>query len=47
MSAASLAYTYRYPFASDVLTREGATGLRLATSGGQEANPYFFQVRLI
>lgn len=47
MSAvASLAYTYRYNFASDVVSRCDDIGLRLATSGGHEPNPYFFSGRL-
>ena len=45
-AAASLAYAYRYPFASDVVPEGAGMGLRLATCGGQEANPHFFRGRL-
>ena len=44
MSAAGhLAHTYRYIYPSSVSPRENAMGLSLATSGGREPNPYFFQ----
>ncbi|HEY2588990.1 MAG TPA: SWIM zinc finger family protein [Tepidisphaeraceae bacterium] len=47
MSAvAALAYTYRYPFASDLVPQGAGAGLRLATSGGAEPCPYFFRGRL-
>src|SRR5437764_11721338 len=47
MSAAtSVAYTYRYRFASEVAPHGAGVGLRLATSGGEEPNPYFFRGRL-
>lgn len=47
MSAAeSLAYTYRYPFASNLVSQGDGLGLRLATCGGPEANPHFFRGRL-
>jgi predicted nucleic acid-binding Zn finger protein len=43
---ASLAYTYRYPFASGFVPQGSGAGLRLATSGGAEPSPYFFRGRL-
>jgi len=47
MSAAtSLAYAYRYPFASGLSMAGGLGGLRLATSGGAAPNPHFFSGRL-
>ncbi len=45
-AAASLSYLYRYTFASDLAADGDALGLRLATSGGAEPNPYFFHGRL-
>src|SRR5262245_50866500 len=45
-AAASIAYTYRYPFASDLVEQGEGVGLRLATSGGEQSNPYFFRGRL-
>lgn len=47
MSAiASLAYTYHYPFASNLVQRGSGAGLRLATSGDAEPCPHFFRGRL-
>lgn len=39
-------YGYRYPFASRLIPSSGHSRLRLATSGGLCANPYFFTGRL-
>jgi hypothetical protein len=39
-------FSYDYRFASGVETSEGRPGLKLATSGGLEKNPYFFNGRL-
>jgi len=41
--AASLDFTYRYRFATTVEQRDGSFGLRLATFGGEESNPCFFE----
>lgn len=46
MAAPALEYTYRYRFGSQVeATRQGLR-LRLATCGGAEEHPYFFQGQL-
>ena len=46
MSALALDYTYRYPFASELASTPRGDRLRLATCGGTEEYPYFFQGRL-
>jgi hypothetical protein len=46
MSALALDYTYRYPFESHVHQTRSGPQLRLATCGGAEAHPYFFQGQL-
>ena len=46
MSGPALAYTYRYPFASELAAAPEGNRLRLATCGGAADNPYFFQGRL-
>jgi hypothetical protein len=46
MSGTALAYTYRYPFASELATNSKGDSLRLATCGGAAEHPYFFQGRL-
>ncbi|HPF39045.1 MAG TPA: SWIM zinc finger family protein [Phycisphaerae bacterium] len=45
-AAAAIDYTYRYPFASGVGDFENGFGLRLATSDGPQASPWFFDGRL-
>lgn len=44
---AGLNYAYRYNFLSVVEPGTGGPQLRLATSGGVAANPYFFQGRMV
>ena len=46
MAALSLDYAYRYRFATRTEERGGALGLRFATYGGEEENPYFFEGRI-
>src|SRR6516165_3322980 len=46
MSALALDYTYRYAFSSELSETARGGRLRLATSGGTEEHPYFFQGRL-
>ena len=46
MSGPALAYTYRYSFASELASTPRGDRLRLATCGGAEEHPYFFQGRL-
>lgn len=46
MAAPALEYAYRYPFASSVEALPRGRRLRLATCGGAEEHPYFFQGRL-
>jgi len=45
-AAAQVSVHYLYPFASSLDSAEGRTRLRLATSGGAERNPHFFQGRM-
>jgi hypothetical protein len=45
-AVAKLDYTYRYGFQSDLTSEGTGLGLRLATAGGADPNPYFFQGRL-
>jgi hypothetical protein len=45
-AVASLAYTYHYPFASNLVPHASGAGLRLATSGGAAPSPHFFRGRL-
>jgi hypothetical protein len=44
---AAVEYAYAYPFNSSLDTVSTGAHLRLATFGGQEASPYFFQGKLI
>ena len=46
MSALALDYTYRYPYASELAATPKGDRLRLATCGGAEEHPNFFQGRL-
>lgn len=46
-SSTALAYTYRYPFASNLRPAGSGMGLRLATCGGAEPNPHFFRGRML
>lgn len=46
-AAAALDYTYRYPFASQLGETGRGPGLRLATCGGRESNPHFFEGKLL
>jgi hypothetical protein len=46
MSSAAIEHTYRYPFASELVENAKGERLQLATSGGGEAFPYFFQGQL-
>src|SRR5437879_4594210 len=45
MSGAALAYTYRYPFSSELAATARGSDLRLATCSGGDRHPYFFQGR--
>jgi hypothetical protein len=47
MSAAAVAHAYRYLHSSAVVESAGAPQLRLATSGGQAENPYFYRGKLV
>src|SRR5262249_35436825 len=47
MSAFALDYSYRYRGRSALTTNAKGSRLRLATCGGIDENPYFFQGRLI
>src|SRR5258708_36902118 len=47
MSAIALDYAYRYAFASEVAKESRGARLRLATFGGAEEHPNFFQGRLV
>lgn len=47
MSALAIDYAYRYARPSDVLTTKPQPRLRLATCGGAEEHPYFFEGRLL
>jgi hypothetical protein len=44
---AAIAYAYRYQFPSVFEDRASGQQLRLATSGGTEANPHFFRGKLV
>jgi hypothetical protein len=46
MAALAIDHTYQYPFSSELATTSRGPALRLATCGGAEAHPYFFQGRL-
>ena len=46
MAALAIDHTYQYSFSSELATTARGPALRLATCGGAEANPYFFQGRL-
>src|SRR5262249_11426463 len=46
MSALALDYAYRYPFESHLEETSAGPSLRLATFGGTETHPYFFQGQL-
>ena len=46
MSGPALDYSYRYTFASELAAYAKGDRLRLATCGGAEEHPYFFQGRL-
>jgi hypothetical protein len=46
MSGPALDYVYRYNYSSELTTHSNGGRLRLATSGGAEEHPYFFQGRL-
>lgn len=46
MYGPSLDYSYRYTFASELAAHSKGERLRLATCGGTEEHPYFFQGRL-
>jgi hypothetical protein len=45
-AAASLDFTYRYPFASSIGDTQAGFGLRLATCGATHEHPRFFEGRL-
>jgi hypothetical protein len=47
MSALALDYAYRYAFASKVEEKPRQSRVRLATFGGPEEHPYFFDGRLV
>ncbi len=47
MSAVALDYAYRYTFASEVARQPRGARVRLATFGGTEEHPYFFEGRLV
>lgn len=47
MSSLAVDYSYRYAFLSSLVASGGRSGLRLATSGGPDPHPYFFQGRLL
>jgi hypothetical protein len=47
MSAAAVAHVYRYLHSSALVKSAGAPQLRMATSGGQAENPYFFRGKLL
>lgn len=47
MSAAALAYTYRYPFPSALTRTAEGPDLRLATCSGADEHPYFFKGRFL
>lgn len=47
MAGPALEYTYRYPQPSALTADAGAERLFLATSGGAEAHPFFFQGALV
>jgi hypothetical protein len=46
MGALALDHTYRYAYSSMLAAQDGGAQLRLATCGGAEPHPYFFQGRL-
>jgi hypothetical protein len=46
MSGPALDYSYRYTFASELAASSKGDRLRLATCGGAQEHPYFFQGRL-
>jgi hypothetical protein len=46
MSGPALDYSHRYTFASELAANSKGDRLRLATCGGAEEHPYFFQGRL-
>jgi hypothetical protein len=46
MSGPALDYSYRYSFASELAANPKGNRLRLATCGGAEEHPHFFQGRL-
>jgi hypothetical protein len=47
MSALALEHVYRYPHASTLLERAQGPHLSLATCGGAEESPYFFEGRML
>jgi hypothetical protein len=47
MSSAALDFTYRYPFASDLVESERGSALQLATSNAKLENPHFFAGHII
>ncbi len=47
MAEASIDYSYRYPFASNLADGDGAGHLQLATSQSADTYPYFFEGRLL
>jgi hypothetical protein len=47
MSAATIEHAYQYAFASQLNQQGGVSQVRLATSGGADRAPYFFQARLV
>jgi hypothetical protein len=47
MSASAIAYTYRYPFTSELAATPAGPNLRLATCSGADQHPYFFKGRFV
>jgi len=46
MAALAVNHTYQYAFTSELVATSQGSALRLATCGGAEGHPYFFQGRL-
>src|ERR1700678_2941042 len=47
MRSSGISHAYAYPFESSLEAVAGGKHLRLATCGGAEKNPYFFQGRFV